>query len=181
MVMAKPFEGILGNSCELRTIEFLLPLKEMEFNITELGEEIGVTWPTISKTIKKFVEYGVMKVACKRNGTKYYQIDESSPFVLLFENLNNLLIEHMLGEEMLYQINEYRESDAPVRVLDVQCDVESWSPTPLIDEAQEWFSTIKPGQQQQQQQQAEPESTTAIWLRSTRGHSVAPVGDLNVA
>jgi len=132
MVMAKPFEGILGNSCELRTIEFLLPLKEMEFNITELGDEIGVTWPTISKTIKKFVEYGVMKVACERNGTKYYQIDESSPFVLLFENLNNLLIEHMLGEDMLYQINEYRESDAPVRKLDVQCDVESWSPTPPL-------------------------------------------------
>ena len=176
MVMAKPFEGILGNSCELRTIEFLLPLKEMEFNITELGDEIGVTWPTINKTIKKFVEYGVMKVACERNGTKYYQIDESSPFVLLFENLNNLLIEHMLGEEMLYQINEYRESDAPVRKLDVQCDAEPWSPTPLIDEAQECISTIKPGQQQ-----AEPESTMAIWLRSTRGPSAVPVGDLNVA
>ena len=41
--MALPFEGVFGNNCELRVMEFLLPLRSMEFNITELAEEAGIT------------------------------------------------------------------------------------------------------------------------------------------
>ena len=37
------FEGLLGNNCELRMLEYLLPLDGMDFNITELAEEVGVS------------------------------------------------------------------------------------------------------------------------------------------
>lgn len=47
--MAKPFEGLLGNSGELRMIEYLLPLEGIDFNITELGEEVGVSRVTATK------------------------------------------------------------------------------------------------------------------------------------
>ena len=39
----KPFEGLLGNNCELRMLEYLLPLDGMDFNITKLAEEVGVS------------------------------------------------------------------------------------------------------------------------------------------
>ncbi|CVK34330.1 conserved protein of unknown function [Methanoculleus bourgensis] len=41
--MVRPFEGVFGNTCELRLLEFLLPLDGMKFNITELSEEAGVS------------------------------------------------------------------------------------------------------------------------------------------
>lgn len=107
--MVKPFEGILGNNSELRTIQFLLPFKNMEFNITELAEEVGVSRQTISKVVKNFVEFGILNVSCERSGVRYYQLDRTSPFVALFGDLNNLLVEHMLGDEELYQIHEYWE------------------------------------------------------------------------
>lgn len=111
--MVKPFGGILGNNSELRTIQYLLPFKNMEFNITELAEEVGVSRQTISKVVKNFVEFGILNVSCERSGVKYYQLDRTSPFVALFGDLNNLLVEHMLGDEVLYQIHEYWAEHTP--------------------------------------------------------------------
>jgi predicted transcriptional regulator len=105
--MEKPFEGILGNSCELRTIEFLLPLNGMEFNVTELAEEVGVSWPTAQRVVSKFVDWGMMKVAQHRGGVAYYEINKNSHFVTLLEKFNNSIIEHMLDEQTLYEIGDY--------------------------------------------------------------------------
>ena len=107
--MVKPFEGLLGNNCELRLIEFLLPLEGMDFNITELAEEVGISRPTANRIVKKFVDWGLMKGAQKKGGVNYYEINPSSAFFGLFEQLNNYIIEKMLDEETLYQIHDYRE------------------------------------------------------------------------
>lgn len=111
--MVKPFEGLFGNNCELRLIEFLLPLEGMEFNITELAEEIKISRPTAIKIVKKFVEWGLLKIGRKKGGTNYYQINHDSPFVRLFEQFNNLIIENMLEDEVLYAIHDYREQHFP--------------------------------------------------------------------
>lgn len=108
--MEKPFEGVFGNNCELRIIEFLLPLKEIEFNISELADEVGISRPTATRVIKKFVDHGIMIVSQERSGTKYYEINPESPYVRIFENLNNVIIEHMLGEEELYDIYDHFET-----------------------------------------------------------------------
>ena len=104
--MTKAFEGLLGNNCELRIIEFLLGLDDIEFNVSELAGETGVSRPTVTRVIKKFVEWDVMKIAKVHAGHNYYQLNHESPFVVLFESLNNLLIERILGEEILFQIND---------------------------------------------------------------------------
>jgi DNA-binding MarR family transcriptional regulator len=53
--MSGPFEGLLGNNCELRMLEYLLPLEGVEFNIAELAEEIGVSRATATRIIDKCV------------------------------------------------------------------------------------------------------------------------------
>lgn len=102
--MSRPFEGLLGNNCELRIIEFLLPLKGMSFNITELSEEANISRPSASKVAKKFVEHGLLKKSSHRSN--YYEINPDSPYILIFEELNNLIIAHLLEEETLFQIND---------------------------------------------------------------------------
>ncbi|MCK9278853.1 MAG: ArsR family transcriptional regulator, partial [Methanoculleus sp.] len=58
--MTRPFEGVFGNTCELRLLEFLLPLYDMKFNVTELSEEAGVSRVTAGRVVKKFVEWGIL-------------------------------------------------------------------------------------------------------------------------
>ena len=111
--MAGPFEGILGGNCELKILEFLLPLKDMDFNISELAEEAEVSRPTANNVIKKFVEWGIMEVSQTRGGNDYYQINPDSPFVIAIENFNNTIIEHILGEETLHEIHDYWKQKAP--------------------------------------------------------------------
>jgi predicted transcriptional regulator len=108
----KPFEGIFGNNCELRMIEYLLPLEGIEFNLTELAEEVGVSRPSASKAVKKFVEWGLINARSEKNLT-YYSINPKSPIVQIILQLDNLLIEKMLGEETLYEIHDYMESRKP--------------------------------------------------------------------
>ena len=142
--MSQPFEGLLGGNCELRIIEFLLPLKDMDFNITELAEEVGVSRPTADHVIKKFVDWGIMKITQKRGGTTYYQLNFESPFITLFENLNNLVIEKMLDEETLFQISDYWKEHAPkITPIEKQLKPESTISSQFEKEEISWIPVKK--------------------------------------
>jgi predicted transcriptional regulator len=118
--MPVPFEGLLGNNCELKLIEFILPLKDMEFNLTELAEEVNVSRPTVDRIVKKFVKWGLMKVARTHGKTRYYALNEDSGFVRVFEDLNNHLVEQILGQEKLSQVGEYWTKHAIVSSCDTK-------------------------------------------------------------
>lgn len=127
-----PFEGLLGNSCELKIIEYLLPLRGMEFNLTELAREVNISRPTADRIVKKFVNWGLMDVTSVYGKTKYYALNENSGFIDVFENLNNRLVEHILGEENLYEVGDYLMQHAPVcspKPITLSEEVASWVPS----------------------------------------------------
>ena len=115
----KPFEGLLGNNCELRMLEYLLPLEGMDFNIAELAEEVGVSIDTTTRIAKKFVEWKVLNSE-KRANAAYYSINPESPIVKNIEDFNNILIETILGDEKLYEIHDYLEAQKPPVLTDVE-------------------------------------------------------------
>jgi predicted transcriptional regulator len=115
----KPFEGLLGNNCELRMLEYFLPLEGMDFNITELAEEVGVSRVTATRIAKKFVEWGILNSE-KRANAAYYSINQESPIVKNVEQLNNILIENILGDETLHEIHDYWETQKPHVRIDVE-------------------------------------------------------------
>ena len=104
--MTNPFEGVLGNSSELRMLELLLPMHGVEFNVSELAEEVKVSRVTVTKVVKKFVEWDMLRTRRISNVT-LYSINENSPIVKSIVQFNNRLIEHMLGEETLFEIGDY--------------------------------------------------------------------------
>jgi DNA-binding transcriptional ArsR family regulator len=112
--MQKPFEGMFGNSCELRVIEFMLPLEGLEYNLTELQEEMGVTRQTLSKVMKNFEEWGLVKARTAGNAA-YYSINEKSPLVKSIIQLNNVIIEKMLGDEELYELRDYLDAHSALK------------------------------------------------------------------
>ena len=93
--MRQPFEGLLGDTCETRLLQFLLPMYGIEFEMAELVEEIGLTRQSIAKAMKKFVDRGMVKV--RREGrTPLYSINEDSPLVKHLEDFDNSLIESIV-------------------------------------------------------------------------------------
>jgi hypothetical protein len=108
--MSHPFEGLLGNNCELRMLEYLLPLEGIEFNITELAEEVGVSRVTATRIVKKFVDWRVLKSSRTVGNTAYYSINHESSIVKSIEQFNNVLIENILGNETLYELHDYWEA-----------------------------------------------------------------------
>jgi DNA-binding transcriptional regulator GbsR (MarR family) len=112
--MAAPFEGLLGDTSELRTVQFLLPVKGLKFNISELARETGISRQTMVRVVKKLVKWNVLKIASKHGGVNYYTLNEDSGFIEAFEKLNNRIIEQMLGEEKLAEIANYQLKPAQV-------------------------------------------------------------------
>lgn len=107
--MKQPFEGIFGDTCETRLLQFLLPMYGIEFNMAELTEEIGLTRQSISKAMKKFSEHGMVKIR-KEGRTWLYSINEESPLVKRLEDFDNSLIESMIGEEKFREIEKSHSS-----------------------------------------------------------------------
>ena len=108
MLMKPPFEGLFGDTCETRLLQFLLPMYGIEFDMAELVEEIGLTRQSIAKAMKKFVDRGMVKIR-KEGRTPLYSINEESPLVKRLEDLDNSLIESIIGPEKFREIIESHE------------------------------------------------------------------------
>jgi len=106
--MKPPFEGLLGDTCETRLLQFLLPMYGIEFDMAELVEEIGLTRQSIAKAMNKFAERGMVKIR-KEGRTPLYSINEESPLVKRLEDFDNSLIESMIGAEEFKKIEKARE------------------------------------------------------------------------
>ena len=132
ITLAKPFEGVFGNNSELKVIQFLLPLSDLEFNISELARNVGVSRQTLEPVIKKLAKWNVLKVVSRHGNARYFAMNKDSGFVEAFENLNNCIIEQMLGEETLSQIEQYYQAHAPPVV-------------PLCTEMKSLYVTDNPG------------------------------------
>jgi DNA-binding transcriptional ArsR family regulator len=97
--MNQPFEGLFGDTCETRLLQFLLPMYGIEFDMAELVDEIGLTRQSIAKAMKKFSDRGMVKIR-KDGRTPLYSLNENSPLVKRLEDFDNSLIESMVGSEV---------------------------------------------------------------------------------
>jgi len=106
--MNQPFEGLLGDTCETRLLQFLLPMYGIEFDMAELVEEIGLTRQSIAKAMNKFAARGMVKIR-KEGRTPHYSINEDSPLVKRLEDFDNSLIESMVGPGVLEPVTKKKE------------------------------------------------------------------------
>ena len=106
--MKQPFEGLFGDTCESRILQFLLPMYGIEFDMAELAEEIKLTRQSISKVMKKFSSRGMVKIR-KEGRTWFYSINKDSPLVKRLEDLDNSLIESMVGPAEFKKIQKTHE------------------------------------------------------------------------
>lgn len=100
-----PFEGIFGNNAEVRTLEFMLPLEEIEFNIIELAKEMEVSTDTMTRVVTKFVDWGIFNSVARPEIDSrpfrhtMYSINIQSPLVRALIDFNNEIIAIILNRE----------------------------------------------------------------------------------
>ncbi|MGD0080022.1 MAG: hypothetical protein ABSB80_05175 [Methanoregula sp.] len=109
--MKQPFEGLFGDTCETRLMQFLLPMYGIEFDMADLTDEVRLTRQSISKAMKKFSDRGMVKIR-KEGRTWLYSINEQSPLVKRLEDFDNSLIEAMVGPDNFAGIQ--KNDDKPV-------------------------------------------------------------------
>jgi DNA-binding transcriptional regulator GbsR (MarR family) len=105
--VSAPFEKIFGDTSELRVIQFLLPMNGFEFNISDMARGADVSRQALNNVVKKLLKWNVLKITSKHGNANYYALNKNSGFIEAFENLNNRIIEQMLGEETLAEIADY--------------------------------------------------------------------------
>lgn len=103
--MSLPFEGVLGNNCELRLLAFFLPMKDVHFNISQIADESGVNRVTTGNVVKKFVTWGILH--SHEGGIRTYSLNPDSLLVRKIEDFDNALIEIILGQEKMAEIHDY--------------------------------------------------------------------------
>ena len=97
--MKQPFEGLFGDTCETRLLQFLLPMYGIEFEMADLTRQIKLSRQSISKVMNKLSDRGMVKIR-KEGRTWLYSINKESPLVKRLEDFDNTLIESMVGPEV---------------------------------------------------------------------------------
>jgi hypothetical protein len=132
--LVKPLDGLFGDTSELRLMHSLLPLKGLEFNITDLQSVSGLTRPVLTRVVKKFAAWDMLKVAYKHGNANFYELNTSSPFVILFQRLNSKVIEGMLEKEVLMDLHEHRgqRRNIELHTADISRPINYTAP-PILD------------------------------------------------
>ena len=90
----KPFEGILGDSTELRIIQFMLPLDGIAYSSQELAENIQSSVRETNIALDKLCLWGIMK----RINQNTFEVSKESPLIESINNFNNVMIGMIIEE-----------------------------------------------------------------------------------
>ncbi len=112
--MVAPFEGLFGDTSELRTIQFLLPVSGLRFNISELARETRISRQTMIRVVAKLTKWNILKIAGRHGGANYYALNQDSGFIKAFEDLDNLIIEQMESEESRIKMAAASQEQCPI-------------------------------------------------------------------
>jgi len=104
----RPFEGVLGNTVELRTLERLLASPRSEFNVSELGRMTGVSRESAGLVVSKFTEWGMLNLAGRKGNFDLYALNQDDQLIRSMKEFNDGLILKMFPEvgEVLDEIEE---------------------------------------------------------------------------
>jgi len=89
----RPFEGVLGNTVELRTIERLLASPRSEFNVSDLARMTGVSRGSSTRVVRTFADFGIIESTGMHAGVEYFRLREDDPLTLSIIVFNDVLLQ----------------------------------------------------------------------------------------
>ncbi|WP_456474490.1 ArsR/SmtB family transcription factor [Candidatus Pyrohabitans sp.] len=113
----------LGNTSEIRIIDFLAENPDMEYNMTELGEYIGISRVTLYEKLPELIHNKLVTISKKRGRMKYFKLAENK--------ITEYLIKAVFAHSFM-MAKEEREEEEVLRDIRIQIRDE-------IDEIGEWY------------------------------------------
>jgi DNA-binding MarR family transcriptional regulator len=98
-----PFEGLFGNTAELRILQFLLSLEGVGFNSIELAQMTETSVDKVTKVADKFVKWDLLKVTHDSDDLRQirntlYYINRDSEIVKAILNFDNAIIAELIDK-----------------------------------------------------------------------------------
>lgn len=115
-----PFEKILGNTCELRIIEFFLPFENLELNVSQIADEVKVSRLTAGRVVKKFVDWNILKK--NEESVPLYSLNKKSHIVKSIKLFNAAILEEILGPEEVNEINDFISESGSISEISEKFD-----------------------------------------------------------
>jgi len=91
-----PFEGLFGDTSQLRLAEKLLAMPSFEFSVSELAQTAGISRPSVYNVLRAFEQWNLV-TKLRRGKRVRYQLNDSSAIVGALYDLNHSLLLHMEG------------------------------------------------------------------------------------
>lgn len=91
-----PFEGLFGDSSQLRLIEKLLAMPSFEFSKSELAQIAGISRPSVYRALRLFEQWNFVR-RLRRGKRIRYQLDVDSPLVIALYDVNHALLMNLAG------------------------------------------------------------------------------------
>lgn len=118
----RPFEGILGNTKELRVLERLIASPRIEFNPTDLGRMTGVSRDSAIKTIEKLTQWNIIIFSSRKGNMDFFKLNEEEPMVIALKAFNDSIIVQMFPE-VVDELDQIEEGHSPGQAACDRMDV----------------------------------------------------------
>ena len=98
-----PFEGVLGTTAQLRTLELLLSMPRFEFSVSEISQKVGLSRTTAMKVVRSLSEWGMSSVLDRGRRVRY-ALNESDDLVSSLYAFNHAMLEKISPQQAKREI-----------------------------------------------------------------------------
>lgn len=105
------FRKILGDSPYLKIMDFLLESEGLDYSLSEMAENSGVSWATIQKLYRILEKEGIIKNTRTIGRAKMYRLNTENTTVKELRIIDNFLTEVQLLMETAKQKNKKIDLD----------------------------------------------------------------------
>lgn len=85
-----PLARLLGSFATIRILDFLTTFRDFDYSVTEIAENVGISWRTAHRVVPKFLEYGLIKESRMVGRSRMYRANMESAIT---NKLDELIVE----------------------------------------------------------------------------------------
>ena len=92
------FLDVVGDSPTMRVLQYLIEGRGLDYSLTDIAKNAGVSWVTLHKVFLKLIKYAMVVKTREIGKAKMYKINEKNQIAKYFIELYDMLIMQELSK-----------------------------------------------------------------------------------